>query len=106
MEHTLITHVIVDGLPEKGHKFITPICSSEEELEKGNYFLGYDGSRPLDLETVKSTYGIRTLQEPFAMSEDKDLHHILVDPTEHVFWGKFAEPKETWVSMLLQEKSA
>jgi hypothetical protein len=46
--HTLITHVVYQHLPHgEAYKYITPICSSEELIAQGSYFLGYDGSRTL-----------------------------------------------------------
>jgi hypothetical protein len=84
--HTLITHIIYMRRPAKGYTQVIPICSSEEEVEKGRYFLGYDGSVPLsDRDLVSDTANkISKLPNPVQILSD---NYLWLDSHGEIFYG-------------------
>ena len=84
--YTLITHIIYMRLPAKGYAEVIPICSSEEEIEKGRYFLGYDGSFPLSDKDLVSYNGnkISKLPNPVQILSN---NHLWLDSHGEIFYG-------------------
>ncbi len=74
MSHKLITHIIVDGMPDGNKKRqVSPICSNPDDMEKGVYFLGYNGSRRLSLTDLQADEKIHLLPLPVAVNENLTL---------------------------------
>lgn len=73
--HAIITHVIIDGgLPETGkRKQLSPICSNPEDIEKGFYFLGYNGYRRLKLADLEANSNIHAVPEQPLVKENRTI---------------------------------